>query len=113
PPKVFEPCELREKRLILEPMKFDDQEALGLADHHAVNRVAEDRDAPAEVDPRAIDELHRFGIERNEMTRRLHRGPKRRKLTDTHHFPGLDGMKDQLDRRRKGERSFRADQDPP
>ena len=78
----LEPCELSKQRLILLSMEFDDQQALGLADHHAVNRVAEDRDAAAEVDHRAIDELHRFGIERDNMTRRLHRGAERRKLAD-------------------------------
>ena len=65
-------------------VEFDDQQALGLADHHAVDRVAEDRDAAAEVDHRAIDQLHRFGIERNQMLRRLHRGAKRRELADAH-----------------------------
>ena len=94
------------------PMEFDDEQALGLADHHAVNRVAEDRDAAAKVDHRAIDELNRFGIERDNMTGRLHRGAERRKLADAQHFARFDGMENELDRRREGERSFRPHEQP-
>ena len=70
----FQLGELRQQRRVFVAVELDQQQAVGLADQHAVDQRAIDRDGAAEIDHGAIDQLHRFRIERNQMAGRLHRG---------------------------------------
>ena len=71
-----------------------------------------DRDAAAEVDHGAIDQLHRLGIELHDVLRRLHRGAEGRELADAEHLARLDRRRLQFERGGEGERAFRAHQQP-
>ena len=59
----FQLAQLRQQRRVLIAVELDDQQAVGLADQHPVDRRAIDRDAAAELDHRAIDQFHRLGVE--------------------------------------------------
>ncbi len=104
--------QLRGERRVLVAMELDDQQTVGLADQHPVDRGAEDRNAAAEIDHRAIHQFDRLGIERHDMLRGLHRVAERRELADAEHLARLDRVQRQLDRGGECERAFRSDQQP-
>ena len=66
--------------------------------------------AAAEIDHRAIDQLHRLGVELHDVLRRLHRAAEGRELADAQQLARLDRMQRQFDRGGEGQRALRSDQ---
>ena len=93
-------------------MEFDDQQRVRFADQHAIDGGAEDRDAAAEIDHGAIDQLDRLRVELHDVLRRLHRAAKRRELADAQQLARLDRMQREFDRGGEGEGALRSHQQP-
>ena len=110
--QFLELIQLRDKRRIVVAVELDDQQRVRFADQHPVDRRAEDRDAAAEIDHRAIDQFHRLGIELHDMLRRLHRVAECRELADAEQLARLDRLQRQFERGGEGERAFRTHQQP-
>ena len=71
-----------------------------------------DGNAAPQLDHRAIDQLHRLGVECHQMLRRLHRRAEGGELADADHLARADRVQEKLDRGRERERPFRAHQQP-
>ena len=93
-------------------MEFDDQQAVGFAEQHLVDRGSVDRDTAAEVDHGAIDQFHCLRLQRDDVTGRFHRLAERRELADAQHFARLDRMQRQFDCGGKCQRALGPDQQP-
>ena len=92
-------------------VELDDEEAVGFAVHHLVDGGAVDRDAAAEVDHGAVDQLDGFGRQGDQVFRGFHGGAEGGELADAEHLAGEDGLQVQLDCGGEGEGAFGADQE--
>ena len=108
--QFFKFVELCRERRILVAVELHDEQRIRLADQHAVDRGAEDRDAAAEVDHGAIHQFHCLGIELHDVLRRLHRAAEGGELADAEQFSRLDRVQRKLDRGGEGERALRSHQ---
>ena len=84
------------------------EQGVGLAANEALDRRAEERDVAGEIDHRAVDQLHRGGLESDDVRGRLHRGPEARKVAYAEHPVGGNRRERELDGGGAGERALRA-----
>ena len=91
-------------------MELDDQHAVGLADEHAVDGGAVDRNGAAQLDHRAIDEFDGLGVERDQMLGGGHGGAEIGELADAEDFAGFDRVQHQFERCRERQRALGADE---
>ena len=78
-------------------VEFHDQQGIGLPDQHVVDRGAIDRDAAAQVDHGAVDQLHRFRVQLHDVARCFHRLAEGGELANAQHLARLDRVQCQLD----------------
>ena len=79
-----------EQRRVLMAMELHDQQRVGFTQDHLIDRGPVDGDAAAQIDHRPVDQLHRLGVERDEVLRRLHCPAEGGELANAHHLARLD-----------------------
>ena len=104
--------QLGEQRRVLVAVELDQEQAVRLAQQHAVDGLAVDRDAAAEVDHGAVDQFDAVRIEGDQVAARLHGGAEGGELAYADHLARQHRLQLQLERGGEGEGAFAADQEP-
>ena len=110
--QLFQLVQLRQQRAILMAVELDDQQRVRLPDQHPVDGLAVNGNTAAEVDHRAIDQLHRFRIQADDMAGGLHRLAEGGELADRQHLARLHRVQRQFQRGGEGQRPLRPHQQP-
>ena len=110
--RLGERVEPRGQRLGLVAGELHQQQRARLAAHVFRHRGREGRDAARELDHRAVDQLHRDRVERDQRLGRAHRRAEAREVADAERLGTWERLQREVDRGEVRQRALGAHQQP-
>ncbi len=103
-------CSLRQQRGLVAAGELHQQDGRGPADQRGLDRRAEGRVGKAQLDHRAVDQLHRGRPQLDDVLRRIHRRVEGGEVDDAQHLGARQRRELERQVLRVGQRAFGADQ---